>query len=829
MKQKWSNLAAFGIPFIICVIICIGNGVYPFGEECILEMDMYHQYCPFFLEFRDKLVNGGSLLYSWDLGLGSDFVSLYAYYLASPLNWLIILCPEGFVVEFMTLLILVKIAACGLTFFIFLTEHFGLKEKDGSIPARKLYPALVFSTAYALSGFVAAYSWDIMWMDSIALAPLIILGLEWLVKKNKVWLYYVTLAVSILANYYISIMICLFLVFYFILLFFEQKEGRLKATGRFALYSLLAGGTGAVLIIPEAMILGSSGSGMEFPEKMEWYFNIVEEISRVCTMAETHLGRNHWPNIYAGAFVLVLAGLYLLNYKISWKKKLPRIGMLLFFLVSFSNSYLEFFWHGFDFPDSLPARQSFLFIFVLLCVGFDQVLNWEGTKAWHIPVVWLFWGSLLYASYLLTENGVTDEWAFLITGIFLLFYGIVFILILLGENKIKNAFFQVAIIFAIGELGVNMAYTGFSVTSRTAYLEKMEDYHNLLEVAEEAAEEEGTLFYRVEDSGRKTKNDNCLYGYQSSTIFSSLMNIEVSRLFQNVYMEGGKNYYCYNGATPLPSAMLSVKYILSGTKMPSSPYYSLVETSGGQYLYENAYCLPLGFVMPEEVIDNWETKSNTRIKNLNLLAELLGAENKMLTQLSAEQEANKGTTTFTIPEDGYYYTGYDKCSSDTLRSTSTEGKSRKYSKTSHRYLMEIGKCKAGEEVTFTNTKNEVINYTLYKLSERAVADAFATLNQQTLELEAYSDTEIVGNISISDPGRLILSIPYDSGWKLYVDGEETEIEPFREALIGVHLEEGEHEIRLAYMTPGLGVGAFVSGSCVLLFITAMFIRKRRNK
>lgn len=114
LKSNWKwYLCAFGLPFIISVFICIKNGVYPFGENCILHIDMYHQYEPFFTEFMDKLKHGDSLLYSFRLGLGSDFVSLFAYYLASPLNWLLLLVPSSHVIEFMTVLILLKIGLCG--------------------------------------------------------------------------------------------------------------------------------------------------------------------------------------------------------------------------------------------------------------------------------------------------------------------------------------------------------------------------------------------------------------------------------------------------------------------------------------------------------------------------------------------------------------------------------------------------------------------------------------------------------------------------------------------------------------------------------------------
>lgn len=829
MKARKGYVAAFAIPFIICVIICIGNGVFPLGDNCILEMDMYHQYCPFFYELQEKLLYGDSFQYSWKLGLGSDFIGLYAYYLASPLNWLVVACPDFMIIEFMTFLVLVKIAACGLTFFIYLTEHFELKDHIRKIPKEKFFLALAFSTAYALSGFVAAYSWDIMWMDCIALAPLIILGLEWLVKKKEVRLYYIALAVSILSNYYISIMICIFLVFYFILLFLQQKEGRWKAAGRFAFYSLLAGGTGAVLIIPEALLLGNSGSAMAFPEKMEWYFNIVEELSRVCTMADVYTGREHWPNLYAGAFVLVLVGLYILNRKISWKKKLPRLAMIIFFLISFTNSYLEFFWHGLDFPDSLPARQSFLFIFLMLCMAFDEIMHWKGTRLWHIPVAVLLWGALLGASWYITEDGVTDEWAFIITGIFLLLYGILFLLIRCGKKSRRQIFLYAAVVFAVLELSVNMAYTGFSCTDRMAYVEKMENYHELIDLTEQLSDKDVVDIIRIEDSGRKTKNDSALYGYQSVTTFTSLMNLNVSRLYQTLYMEGGKNYYSYNGATPLTSAMLSVGFVLSDEPIYDSSYYVFAGFAGDDYLYMPKYYVPFGYVISEDVINNWETQSNTRINNLNQLAYLLGAETKMLTQVNVDQVAEEGTTTFIIPEDGYYYMGYDNCTSDTLNLTSTEEKERKYSKTSHRYLMEVRNCVAGEEITVTNNKNEVINYTLYTLDESAVLAAVETLREQTMNLDTMTDTEIAGNITITDPGRLIFSIPYDSGWTLYMDGEETEIEPFEDALIGVHLEEGEHEIRLVYQTPGLVAGAVISISCILLFILTRLIKKFRNR
>lgn len=824
-SKAFPYIAAFGLPFFICVIICIGNGVYPFGDNCILHIDMYHQYCPFFTEFLNKLQSGGSLQYSWNLGLGSDFVSLYAYYLASPLNFLILLCPKSHVIEFMTLLIILKISASGLTFFLYIRHHYKLVGKDGRMHKNQVIPAIVFSTAYALSGFVAAYSWDIMWMDCIALFPLIMIGLERLVQEKKAGLYYITLALCIFCNYYISIMICIFLVFAFVLLFFSQKKGKGGAVLRFGWYSLLAGASSAILFLPEIAVLSVSGSAEGgFPKTAEFYFNILAELGRGAAVTSVYTGNDHWPNLYAGAFSLFLVWIYVLNRRISWKEKVPRIAMLAFFLVSFAENQLDYIWHGMHFPQALPGRQSFLYSFVLLSMGFAAVRKRKGTKIWHIAVAAIVSMMLLLLSGWYGDETVTEPVSLVITALFICVYAVTFVLTKITGKKKRLAFAQFAVFVAVAELAINMAATGFGTTSRVAYTEKQTDYENLLKTAKEDNEETGSGFYRVEDTERKTKNDDSLYGYASATIFSSLMNLDVSHLFQSLFMEGGKNFYCYNGATPLSSSLFSVKYMLSDSALEESPYRTLIGGSGSSFLYRNNYSLPLGFVMDEQAIANWTSSTADRMASLNSLTSALGAEGQMLYPATCVTDANAGDTTIDIAEDGYYYADYVSCTSDTLTVNRSDGWTKQYSKTSHRYLIELGECKAGDEIHILNSNMESIEFQVYQLNEKVVQQAFDTLNAQTMQLTDMTDRKIEGKIQVQNAGRLILSVPADEGWTLYVDGKETEIEPLADALVGVHLEKGSYTIKLCYTTPGLKVGAGISLGAVILFLISACVR-----
>ena len=59
-------LISFLLPVLILIVIYIFKGIYPFGDNCYLTSDMYHQYAPFYMEMYNKIMNMGSFYYSWN-------------------------------------------------------------------------------------------------------------------------------------------------------------------------------------------------------------------------------------------------------------------------------------------------------------------------------------------------------------------------------------------------------------------------------------------------------------------------------------------------------------------------------------------------------------------------------------------------------------------------------------------------------------------------------------------------------------------------------------------------------------------------------------------
>ena len=808
-------LLAFLVPFAIMLGVCIYHGMYPFGNQCILHIDMYHQYCPFTAEFLNKLRSGSSLMYSWNLGIGSDFIALYAYYLASPMNWLVFLCPKAFVIEFMTILILIKIGLCGTTFAFYLRRHYQTKSLN----------VILFAVFYALSGFTCAYNWDIMWLDGVWLAPLVILGLERLVNEKKCGMYYVTLALSIFSNYYISIMICIFLVFYYFILLLEKtgKKEVIKTTFRFGLYSLLAGGTSAILLIPEIKVLAVSGSGgIEFPRVVKWYFSALSELARSCIGVTVTTTEGDWPNLYCGCAVLILIFLYILNRQISWKKKIKRLLFLAFFLVSFSNNILTFFWHGLDFPDGLPSRQTFLYAFLLLTVCYETVHYAKGNRPIHVGIA-LIAGSLFVLAFaIFTDNKLVTINSFVITVVLLGAYALVFLFYIRIDKGFKTIGCVFAFILVITEASVNLDSTSLETTSRTAYTGNLEAYQTLMDKT--AAKD--SSFYRTDKYNRLTKNESCLTNYRSASIFSSLMNISVADFYRAVGMEGGKNFYCYNGATPLLSAMLSVKYIMTDMGTENSPLRTLIDSHNGINLYENKYTLPLGFMVSGDLERTWDYAWGTPISVQNRLAKQLGAKEDLFTPIDTKVENQK--TTVTVTEDSYVIGHYSDNGATTV-TVDYGNKKRTFSKTDHVYLLDLGWCKAGTTLTLTPTDSDLFQLQAYKMNLDSMNTCFNKLNEQTMKLESYSSTSVKGSVDVKTEGKLVFSIPKEDGWSAYVDGKSVPMDKFCKTFISIPLKTGTHQIELRYRTPGIVPGALISLTCIALFVALMFLAKRKKK
>ena len=646
-------LWAFAIPCVGMLIVMILGSYEPFGDSyAMLYSDEYHQYYPFFVAFRKALLSGESLLYSWDVGMGLDYLGLISYYLSSPLNLLSVLVPESLTLEYFSLLVPIKLGLASLFFAIFLKKLFGKNDLSISI----------FGSFYGLCAWALGYQWNVMWLDTFALLPLVALGTVWLLRDRKFILYTITLFLSIFANYYIGFFICIFVLLLFIcyeICRFPGIKRFLMDLGRIALFSILAIGMTAVLELPALAALQNTQSSVNtFPETFS--LNIVDY--ELCTPAreawtlykstkeagagalelldlyfaalKLSLGpiiegmrqvagnmgggleptfKEGLPNLYCGVGTIALAFLFLTAKEVKLRDKICSVVLLIFFMLSFIIRQLDYIWHGFHFTNMIPYRFSFLFSFVLLYMAYRAWLLRDSFKLWQFIAAAVLSIGILMCS---DENNSFVYLSYNL-AILLLFIGVFIYTII--ERKLdrsetdqlspetiakrsahrnKQATTVLILIMSL-ELVLNIANFGtrFPCTSVTNYPKGTEDTASAIRYMQER--EKYSDFYRAEVTHNQTLNDGALNGYNGITTFTSSANVRVTKFMQALGYSAKDTYnrYSFEESSPVANLFLNLKYMIERDgDVEDNSYFDTIHHFGNVYLQENNAYLPLGFL-----------------------------------------------------------------------------------------------------------------------------------------------------------------------------------------------------------------------------------------
>lgn len=808
-------IIAFVIPLIIMTALYIAREIYPFGNNCYLRSDMYHQYAPFFSELWNKLRHGESLTYSWDIGMGTNFTALYAYYLASPSNWFIVLFPQKYMIEIMNVIIILKLCLSSLTFTYYISKHFN---------TRKCTIAL-FGMFYALSGYVAAYSWNIMWLDCLVLLPLIILGLEKLVNENRCFLYCITLGLCIYTNYYIAIMVCISVVLYFIVLMAAYKGTRrpviyVKKFLNFAIYSLLAGGLAACLLLPEfyAFTLSASNN-IEFPKKLSLYFSILNMVTRHLINVPVHLGLDHYPNIYCSVAVLLLFPLYVMDKKVDLREKIGKSALVLIFLTAFNLNIPNFIWHGFHFPNSLPCRQSFIYVFFLLAMCYEALSHLKSMTTKQLGgALWIAIGILLFIEQVFTVDETYDFTIVYISGAFILVYALIMLIHLKHEFKVPVIIF-IAFSLCIIECTINMDSTGIGTTSRSSYLL---DYDAVKTVTQTVADDDSS-FYRMDKKfGSRSNNDGAWHNYHSISTFSSTSNGAMEEFFGELGFEHSFNAYKYNGATLVTESLFSVKYAISNRILTESPLRSYYTGSDGEFIYKNNYTLPIGFMTYNDPY-GWEADSandagienqNSLIKNLTGISNVFTLTYENATDASFEVKPVKA---------GHLYMIVRNTSCDTVIATINSSEYTYKDLKKGGTIIDLGYATPDDIIVISGDTS--MNASVYTLESSRFIEAFNILNNNSLNVSEFTNNKITGTVNASKDATLICSIPYDNGWSVYIDGKKAETNDIYGALISVNVPAGDHTVTLKYMPVNFILGCIITSLCIIILIGIYTFKK----
>ena len=711
---KWNYLVlAFAFPVLGFLILMMIGGYTPFGQYSMLYSDMYHQYYPFFKAFREALRSGDSLLYTWSVGMGMDYLGLISYYLASPLNLLTVFVPESWMLPFFSLLVPIKLGFASLFFALFLKKMF--ERDDLSIT--------LFGCFYGMCAWALAYQWNIMWLDTFALLPLVALGTVALLRDKKFVLYTVTLFLSIFSNYYIGLFTCIFVL----LLFICYQICRCKSFCRFwadlcriALFSILAIGMTAILELPALAALQTTQSSVNsFPENFSvnivsgeavtaareaWnafkdakeagegglltlWFNALWKslpplLSGMRQVAGNMNGglvpsfKEGLPNLYCGVGTVILAFLFLTARHVKLRDKLCCVFLLIFFMLSFIIRQLDYIWHGFHFTNMIPYRFSFLFCFVMLYMAYRAFLLHRKFKLWQIIAA----GVLTALIILCSEDLQKPVFIAYNAVFFLLYFGVhlyakwrtplpkdaekeqIREFCAARSSRRRNATIVLAAIMAM-ELILNVVNFGvnFPCTYIGNYPKGTEYATSMIRYMKER--EDDNLFYRAETTHTQTLNDGALNGYNGISTFTSSANVKVTEFTKALGLSAKNTYnrYCFEDSSPVANLFLALRYMIERDgQVEDNAYFDTVHHYGNVYLQENNAYLPLGFLAQPELADlEFSTRSISTLQFQNkLFATATGLKSYVLKSVAGKDLTVDGTNIEFISRAASGYTSY---------------------------------------------------------------------------------------------------------------------------------------------------------------------------
>lgn len=843
-------LTAFFLPFVILFLALLAENISFNGETTILASDGFHQYVIFAENLRNILHGSDSLFYTFTSGLGLNFYALISYYLGSFFSPFVYFFSLKSMPDAIYLFTLLKVACMGLTSFYSL---------------RQLYPkvlkpfTVILSSSYALMSFAISQIEINMWLDVFILLPLIILGLNRLLNQKKFILYYLTLTILFIQNYYFGYMVAIFLVLYFLIQI--SKESCLKVIGRqwldFTVVSILAGLSSCVMLLPTYLDLSTHGE--KFSSFTEWF---TENSWFIDLFAKNFVGAydttkfGSIPMIYVGIFPLILAIIFFTIKSIKWQTRLASGIVLLLIIASFYLEPLDLMWQGMHSPNMFLHRYSWAFSLMMILLAAETLSRLKELTVKHYLVGIVPLGLGFLATVLLKNHyRFLEAPQIIITFSFLAAYTI--ILISYAKQYLTfNLFISFTLLFTVFEISLNTYYqitalnSEWVFPSRQSYELNLTDTEKLIQKSQNL----NTTFYRTEELLPQTGNDSMKYNYHGISQFSSIRNTTSSSTLDRLgFKSTGTNLNLrYQNNTLLMDSLFAVKYNLSETDVNKFGFHYL-DNSGNISLYENQYASQLA-ILTNGLYKDIDFSVNTLDNQTNWMNNLTGLSEKYFTrvpsQLSEGANILNGRVTtsndgqlnshadynLTVAPNTQLYISVPNITFSNENSQKVQitvnGKTVEYTTDNAYTFFDLGYFEDSQtlHVTLSFPENNQVSFNqpnFYALDTTSYQKAMETINHQKVKVTTNKNT-VTATYKSDKASSLLFTIPYDKGWTATQNGQKITLSKAQDGFMKVDVKSGKGKVILTYLPTGFKEGVMLSSVGLLLFICYNIARKRKK-
>lgn len=850
------------ISLTLGILIMAISQITPFGNNNLLISDMGSQYIAFFSSLHHALFTHSFGFYSFSQSLGANFFPTIAYYLISPFNLLLLFFPSAAAIpKAVTLIIILKSAASAFTMNYFLEKHF--KQQNIMLA--------ILSTIFSLNGFVALNYFNIMWLDSLIWLPLVVNGIDILVSTGRSRNFFGWLFISILTNFYLGYMTCLFSCFYLCYILDESKlpmqhfwKSNSETFIRFISSELLCALSTAFLLLPTAlgMLQTAKGSSWkDFTIAPQFGFEVLSQLGVGASNYSSRLA--HAPSIFCTSFVILLAFCFFIHPQIKHSSKKHSAYLLLALLVSMLLKLSNTIWHLGQQPAGFPFRNSFFVIFILLIFAYQawQKAPHKISFFWKLMIPCMTAGAIVsgylgshltlwfihkfFSNQLITQQ-LPHTTPLISAALSIIFIALTSFFIFPQKSFHRKSWLVLIIFFEI-TCNFYLAMKGTPFGNQTIY---QKSFTRELRQTQRITRSSNELFRISNTNSLINKayreeyynyNDPMLFNFFGINFYSSTLS-EATR--ESLHSLGffSKNVRRISslGLTPVTEFLFGIKYSfeLNNKLQDIKPNYSFAG---------------IGFTVPTSFKNlTLDTRKNADpLLNLETILQSL-TKNKgpyfKETTLLSTQKSYKQTYSGTSGYTKYTLTMQNKNAGplyfDYLTRNSSygtihvNGNKLPLSKETnqHRYLRYLGTFPKNSsiKVSFTASGDTAVKrlhfYSLDEAKFRTIVAQARKNNFTPAISNHWGQTKVNGSINVTkhQSKNLYLSIPYDKGWSVLRNGHRVAPKRVLKSMMMIKLTHGHNKISLTYHVPGLKLGSVLSLISVVLYYFMEFYPRSKK-
>lgn len=793
LKNVAFYAACFAFSVALFVALAVAGHVYPFGDNSFLTNDLKYQYIDFFAWFRRVLLGEASLRYSFSQGLGMNTWGLYSYYLASPFNLLCALFPADKLTLFVFVISALKLGCIHISSAWYVQKRFDLPK-----PA-----AFLLSLSFTFCSWTISNLRNPLWIDCLILLPICAYGCHELIRKQKMIRLVITTALSIMFCWYTAYICILFLCIFVLVEFVDyvavegfswklMLDRALRFAGAIVLGLLLSAWT----FLPTILAMSKGGPVLALGPLLKTSLKSLIRGFLPCMW----VSNESTPQFYCGIIMMLLAVSLLVNRTVSIKTRIATLVVTIILVASSVLSPLEYIWCGMRVPNGFYSRTAFLLsFFALWAAGYTlQILKDQPKlRQAYRPAV---------------------------------------ILPLLALTAIE--------LFANAHVVWNQLYAGYSENTNRAYVATATN------TIATTTERDSAPFYRIDRTTTRADsaalNEGLALGYNQLSSYSSANNPQAIALLNSLgYSSVGEFSTRYAEPILAVDALLGVKYAIAEQAPAGYVMAKANQPESATAVYKNPYALSVGITASNDIQNSTLEGENPFEKQNDLYSKILGRKVELYTKIEAAktedgESLKQWSVTLPAGSIGYLYINKDTSAGSywpvalTIDQRSINNEAWRFdnnirqiadaSDTPSQHTVSIG---VAEGYTDMPQDNEPV---FYALNLDVFEQIISELKTSEFIPTVFEDGRIEGEYTAKDDGNLLLSVPYDEGWNVTVNGAAAELTPAADkGLSSLNMQKGANRIVMTYKTPGALAGLAVSLATSALIAAGLFTRHKKNR